>query len=157
MKTLKDLMDVAIQQEIDSQKLYNHAMTIVGTKEAKDFLKELADAEVVHEKLLFNIKDTGMFDLDSEITDPKLLEIAEQSHTTHQEDFNENWTMEQILDLALKREYQAQMMFEAAAKMVKDKEVVELFNNLAEEEANHHKNIERKYSLLTGEMGEEIG
>lgn len=157
MKTLKDLMDVAIQQEIDSQKLYNHAMTIVGTKEAKDFLKELADAEVVHEKLLFNIKDTGMFDLDAEITDPKLLEIAEQSHTTRQEDFNENWTMEQILDLALKREYQAQTMFEAAAKMVKDKEVVELFNNLAEEEANHHKNIERKYSLLTGEMGEEIG
>jgi rubrerythrin len=156
MKTLKDLMDVAIQQEVDSQKLYNHARKIVESKEGKDFLKELADAEVVHEKLLFNIRDTGMFDLDVEITDPELLEIAEKSHTTKEEDFSEDWTMEQILDLALKREFRAKTMFEGAAKMVKDEEVVNLFKNLADEEDNHHKNIERKYSLLTGTMGEEI-
>lgn len=156
MKTLKDLLTVAIQQEINAQKLYRHAMTLVEGDEAKNFLKELADAEVEHEKLLFNIRETGMFDLDVEITDPELLKVAEVSHTTDEENFSTDWSMEKILDLALKREYRAQQMYEGAAKMVDDEEVVTLFNNLAAEEGNHHKNIERKFDLLTGSMGPEI-
>ena len=156
MRTLRDLLEVAIQQEISSQKLYNHAMSIVETKEAKDFLKELAAAEVQHEKLLFNIKETGMFDLDVDITDPELIKITKTSHTTNQEKFDTDWTMEKILDIALMREYRATKMFEGAAKMVDDQEIVALFNNLAEEERTHHKNIERMYKLLTGKMGEEI-
>jgi len=156
MKTLKDLLEVAIQQEISSYKLYSHAMAIVDAKEAKDFLKELAAAEVQHERLLFNIKETGMFDLDVEIDDPELIKITETSHTTNQENFDTKWTMDKILDIALMREFRAQKMFEGAAKMVKDPETIELFKNLAEEEATHHRNIERMYNLLTGQMGKEI-
>lgn len=156
MKTLKDLLDVAIEQEVQSQELYRHAMTIVDGKEAKDFLQELVNAEIEHEKLLFNIKETGMFDLDIEISDNKLLEITRLSHTTNQEKLNTHWTMEQVLDLALKREYRAQRMFAGAAKMIDDEEVVTLFNNLALEEENHHRNIERKYGMLTGSLGKEI-
>jgi rubrerythrin len=156
MKTLKDLLEVAIQQEISSQKLYNHAMSIVEAKEAKDFLKELAAAEIQHEKLLFNIKEAGMFDLDVEITDPELIKITKKSHTTNQEKFDTDWSMEKILDIALMREYRATKMFEGAAKMVDDQETVDLFTNLAEEERTHHRNIERMYKLLTGQMGEEI-
>lgn len=156
MKTLKELLDVAIEQEVRSQELYRHAMTIVDGREAKDFLQELVNAEIEHEKLLFNIRETGMFDLDIEISDNKLLEITRLSHTTNQEKFDAGWTMEQILDLALKREYRAQKMFAGAAEMVDDEEMTALFNNLAAEEENHHKNIERKYGMLTGSLGREI-
>ena len=56
MKTLKNLLDVAIQQEINSQKLYRFGMTLVDDKESKQLLNRLVEEEVQHENMLYNIR-----------------------------------------------------------------------------------------------------
>ncbi len=63
--------------------------------------------------------------------------------------------MDQILEVALKREFNAQKRYAAAAESVKDEELITLFRNLAEEEGNHHRKVERQYNLLKGLMGNE--
>ncbi len=156
MKTLRDLLDVAIQQEINSQDLYRKGLKVIKDPESQKFLKELVKEEEEHEKMLYNIKETGLYDLDVVVKDDTIFQSGESSHDVQDEPFKEDWTIEEILNLALKREYRANQIFVAASKAAKDTELITLFKNLAEEEVNHHKNIEKKYKIQTGSFGPEI-
>lgn len=157
MNTLKELLDIAIEAEVNAQKLYRRGAQVAGDKETKQFLEQLVLEEVRHENMLFNIRETGMYDLDVEIPDPSLFEAARTSHGSEEVNFSEDWTVEQILEVALKREYTAQQRYESAAKVVKDQELVTLFENLAKEEGGHHRKVQRQYNLLQGKMGDELG
>lgn len=156
MKTLRDLLDVAIQQEINSQDLYRKGLKIIKDSESQKFLKELVKEEEEHEKMLYNLKETGIYDLDVTVEDDSIFQSGESSHDVQDEIFKEDWTMEEILNLALKREYRAYQIFTAASKVAKDTELITLLKNLAEEEVHHHKNIEKKYKIQTGSFGPEI-
>lgn len=157
MKTLADLLDVAIQQEIDSQALYRHGLTIVGDDDAKHLLSKLVREEVRHEATLTNIKDTGLYDLDLVIRDDRIFDEAGQSHGEDKASVLESInTIEEILQIALKREYKAQRVFEAAAASAKDEELKTLMQNLAGEEKNHHREVDKQYRILKGEMGKEL-
>ncbi|MGD9899448.1 MAG: ferritin family protein [Calditrichaceae bacterium] len=156
MKTLRDLLDVAIQQEINSQDLYRKGLKVIKDPESQKFLKELVKEEEEHEKMLYNIKETGLYDLDVVVKDDSIFKSGESSHDVQDEAFKEDWTMEEILNLALKREYRANQIFVAASKTARDTELITLLKNLAEEEINHHKNIEKKYKIQTGSFGPEI-
>lgn len=156
MKTLKNLLDVAIQQEINSQKLYRFGMTLVDDKESKQLLNRLVEEEVQHENILYNIKQTGIYDLDTPINDESIFDSTAVSHGDDSAEIDQNLTIEQVFEIALKREYRAQQVFATAAKSVDDKELVTLFTNLADEEEDHHRVVERHYNLLQGLMGKEI-
>jgi len=156
MKTLRDLLDIAIQQEVDSQKLYRFGLEIVKDKKAQEFLKQLAEEEVRHENLLINIKETELYDLDIPVEDESVFENTMESHGENRPDLDENLTIEDILEIALKREFAAGNVFTAAAKAAKDQELITLFENLAKEEEIHHQRVEKEYRLLTGRMGEEL-
>jgi len=156
MKNLSDLLDLAIDQEVRSQELYRRGIDIVNDKETRFFLKELADEEVQHEKLLKNIKENGLFDLKAVVTDLSVFKHDEASHGPESIHFKPEWKMEEILELALKREFRANQLFQAMASTTVDKELKTLFLNLAEEEINHHRAVERKYNLQKGLMGPEI-
>ena len=156
MKTLRDLLDIAIQQEVDSQKLYRFGMEIVKDKKAQEFLKQLAEEEVRHENTLINIKETELYDLDVPVNDESVFPQIQESHGENQAELNENLTIEDILEIALKREFAAGKVFAAAAKAAKDRELITLFENLAKEEEIHHRRVEKEYRLLTGKMGEEL-
>ncbi|HHJ52426.1 MAG TPA: hypothetical protein ENJ89_04460 [Caldithrix abyssi] len=156
MNTLKELLDIAIQAEIDAQKLYRRGAQIAEDKETQQFLEQLVMEEVRHENMLFNIRETGMYDLDVEIPNEEIFEMARTSHETGQVNFEPDWDVEKILEVALKREFNAQKRYAAAAESVKDDELITLFRNLAEEEGNHHRKVERQYNLLKGKMGKEL-
>ena len=156
MKTLNDLLEVGIAQELSSQELYRNGLTIVSDSETKSFLEELVKEEEEHEKVLLNIKETGIYNLDTVVEDESLWQKSSESHETKNQEFNENWTIEDVLTLALKREYRAQKIFETAAKASTDNELIELFTNLAQEEVNHHKNIEKKFKIKKGIMGDDM-
>lgn len=155
MKYLSDLLNVAIQQEIRSQELYRRGMEIVTDKETKVFLKELADEEVQHEKLLVNVVENGLYDLNVAVSDLSIFEPDEASHGPESLAFKPEWKMEEILELALKREFRANQLFQAMAATTVDQELKTLFNKLAEEEINHHRAVEKKYNLHKGLMGPE--
>ena len=156
MKTLRDLLDIAIQQEIDSQKLYRYGMEIVSDEKAREFLKQLAEEEVRHENTLINIKETELYDLDVPVEDELVFQNTIESHGENKAEMDKNLTIEDILEIALKREFAAGNVFAAAAKAAKDEELITLFENLAKEEDIHHQRVEKEYRLLTGQMGEEL-
>ena len=157
MKTLKDLLEIGIAQELASQELYRNGLTVVKDDDSRSFLEELVKEEEQHEKLLYNIKETGIYNLDAVVEDESLWHKSRDSHAADDRPFDESWTIEDVLTLALKREYRAQKIFETAALATTDEELKELFTNLAQEEINHHKNIERRYKLKKGTLGDEMG
>ncbi|HGY55471.1 MAG TPA: hypothetical protein ENK44_07220 [Caldithrix abyssi] len=156
MKTLRDLLDIAIQQEIDSQKLYRYGMEIVSDEKAREFLKQLAEEEVRHENTLINIKETELYDLDVAVEDEAVFQNTLDSHGENVVELDKKLTVEDILEIALKREFAAGNVFAAAAKAARDEELITLFENLAKEEDIHHQRVEKEYRLLTGQMGEEL-
>jgi rubrerythrin len=156
MKTLEHLLDLAIEQEIGAQKLYAHGAEIATDEKTRQFLRRLEKEEIEHEKMLYNIKVTGMYDLTIPIHDESIFEIARESHGGNTMDMNKNWTIQDIWEIALKREYLAQQRYLKAADSVQDEELVTLFNNLAKDEENHHRVVEKQFKMHTGQMREEF-
>ncbi|WP_456407088.1 ferritin-like domain-containing protein [Caldithrix abyssi] len=156
MSTLKDLLNVAIKQEQNSQKLYRKGMDIAQDEESKKFFKRLHDEEVEHEKMLYNIRETELYDLDVEIKDPELLEMARSSHGSDDLYLPEDLSLQDVLEMAMKRENTARLRYEKAAALAKEDEVKELLSNLAREEENHRLHVEKYYKMHKGLFGEEI-
>ena len=155
MNTLKDLLNIAIQGEVNSQKLYQRGVDIAGNEEIKEFFRRLVKEETVHENLLFNIRETELYDLSIPVDDPELFKAARDSHGSAAVAFDENWSIEEILSVAMKREFTAMKRYQKAAESTTNEELVTLFNNLSAEESNHHRTIEKQYNLLKGLAGEE--
>ncbi|MBN1407466.1 MAG: ferritin family protein [Calditrichaceae bacterium] len=155
MHTLKDFLNLAIDQEINAQKLYKHGASVAKDEKSRQFLNRLEREEIEHEKTLFNIRETGIFDLDIPIEDESVFDVALTSHGARP-DMDENLTIEQVWEIALKREYMAQQRYLRAAKSVKDKELAELLNNLARDEEQHYKVVDQQFKMHTGSMREEF-
>ncbi|MCD6374376.1 MAG: ferritin family protein [Caldisericaceae bacterium] len=156
MSTLKNLINVAIKQEQNSQKLYQKGLDLAQDDETKKFFKRLRDEEVEHEKMLFNIRETELYDMDVEINDPQLLEMAQSSHGSDDLYLPEDLTIADVLEIAMKRENMARIRYEKAARIAKDDEVKELLKNLANEEENHRLHVEKYFKMHKGLFGEEI-
>ncbi len=155
MHTLKDFLNLAIDQEINAQKLYKHGASVAKDEKSIQFLNRLEKEEIEQEKTLFNIRETGIFDLNTPIEDESIFEVALTSHGARP-DLDKNITIEQVWEIALKREFMAQQRYLKAARAVKDKELVELLNNLARDEEQHHKVVDQQYKMHTGSMREEF-
>ena len=155
MNTLGDFLDLAIEQEVNAQKLYKHGASVAKDEQSKQFLNRLEKEEIEHEKLLYNIKATEMFDLSTLIEDEGVFEVALTSHGVRPE-LDENLNIEQVWEVALKREYLAQRRYLKAAEAIKDKELVELLNNLAKDEEQHHKVVDKQFRMHTGSIREEF-
>jgi len=156
MKTLKDLLNMAIEQEIGAQKLYKKGAEIATDEKTQQFLHRLEKEEIEHEKMLFNIRATEMFDLSIPIEDESIFEVAKTSHGGSEMDMDKDWRIEDIWEIALKREYLAQQRYLKAAESAKDEELVSLLKNLASDEEMHHKYVEKQFRLSTGQMREEF-
>ena len=148
MGTLKELLDIAIQGEVNSQKLYQRGVDTAETDEIKRFFEQLVKEETKHENLLFNIRETELYDLDIPVDDPEMFDAARSSHGNAA--FDENWNTEEILAAAMKREYTAMTRYKKAAESTDNEELITLFTNLSAEESNHHKTIEKRYNMLKG-------
>lgn len=152
--TLDDLLDIAIEHEVSSQQLYASMMEKAPDAETKAFLKQLVDEEKTHEDLLLTMKEMEIYDGSIEIEDDSLIKGVKVSHNTENVPTPE--TMQQVLELSLTRETKARNLFLTLAQNCKNDELKLMFDNLAEEELNHHHNIEKKYAMQTGTMGFEM-
>ncbi|MBD3223979.1 MAG: hypothetical protein GF313_04580 [Caldithrix sp.] len=156
MKSLKDLLDTAIEQEVESQKLYRQGADMVNDKETQQFLRRLEKEEIEHEKMLFNIKETRIYDLSVSVNDEELLQDVKTSHGSNQLTFDKEQTIEEIFEIALKREYMAQRRYEIARDAVVEDELKQLFQSLADQEANHHRDVEKQFNIIKGDFGPEM-
>lgn len=154
VKTVNDLLEIAIQHEISSQQFYQDALEQTSDEKVRHFLKSLIEEEQGHERILINIKAMDIYD-GSVTVDEDALHIAGESHTVDIPELSREPKLEEIYEIALKRETKAYNIFRQLTDAVDDDELKTLFSNLAEEEMNHHKNIDQKYNAQTGQMGHE--
>ncbi len=156
MITLKTLLEAAIEEEQNAQQLYRRGADMVDDKETKQFLNRLENEEKEHEKMIFNIKETGLYDLDVQITNDSILDEIKQSHGNDSIAFDKEHSIEDVFEIALKREYQAQRLYTNIRDSVQQEELKKLFQGLADQEADHHRDVEKQFNLLKGIMGPEM-
>ncbi len=156
MSTLKDVLDVAIQGEKDSQALYQRGVDIADDKKVKEFFQRLVKEENLHETILFSIKDTGLYDLTVPVKNPEVMNAVRDAHGVGTVVYEEGWDVEQILSVALKREFTALNRYETAANASTNEELASLLKNLSDEEAMHPRVIEKQYNVLKGLSEKEI-
>ena len=154
VKTVNDLLEIAIQHEISSQKFYQDALGQTSDQKVRHFLESLIEEEKGHERMLINIKAMDIYD-GSVVVNEDALRIAGDSHSIDIPELSREPQLEEIYEIALKRETKAYNIFRQLTTAVDDEELKTLFSNLAEEEMSHHKNIDQKYNAQTGQMGRE--
>jgi rubrerythrin len=154
-KTLNELLDVAINAEISAQKLYSEASKIVDDQNGKLFLNGLVEEERGHQTMLESIKEMELFDGNIAVDDESLFEAGKKVHDTD-DNFSKENNIEQIMLIALKREFKAKTRYEKMSAITNNAELKTIFSKLAKEEELHHKNISKQFSMQQGEMGYEM-
>ena len=61
-KTLNDLLDAAIRDEIAAQKFYLGALEKTNNPRLKELFKSVAKEEKGHERILKGVKEMGIYD-----------------------------------------------------------------------------------------------
>ncbi len=144
-KKLDDLLDIAINVEIDSQKFYQDAANRTSDAKAKNFLNSLAEAEKTHERILKEIKDMKLYDGSIHV-DTQMLDITQGAHSIEDSGIDENTTLEEIYQIAQKREMKAYILFQDMERIAPNKEILKLFTSLSKEEMAHYKSKDRLFT-----------
>jgi|YNPMSStandDraft_1061717.scaffolds.fasta_scaffold00196_15 rubrerythrin len=139
MNTIKEIIEFAIQKEIEAAEFYHKLQNIAKLPSSKEFLKELEEMEISHQKILQQyLERPNEINL---IGQPQDLQI---SNFMDQVEPETEMTFQQILIIAMKREENAMYLYQQLAKEV-DGEAKNVFLRLSQEEAKHKLQLETIY------------
>jgi rubrerythrin len=153
-RTLNDLLDVAILDEINAQKFYMVMREKTNNPKLKDFFSSLAHEKEPHERILKGVKEMGLFDGTIEVDDETIKKI-EGAHIIKDQIPVEEMTMEVAMEIAMKREDKASKVYGQIADSSPREEIMKLFTSIAADEKRHFNIIDQHYKMLTGQMGRE--
>ncbi|GAB4370222.1 MAG: hypothetical protein Kow0062_04720 [Acidobacteriota bacterium] len=153
-RTLDDLLGVAIDHEIASQRLYRRALERTTDGPARAFLESLIEEEQGHERTLRELREMAIWDGSVPVEDEDLFAAPSASHG--EDGVPADAGLDTLLAFALRREHRARMLFEQAARAARHPELVSLFEGLAREEAQHHRDIEGRFLRQQGRLGDEM-
>jgi rubrerythrin len=153
-KTLNDLLDTAIQDEIGAQKFYLGAMDKTKNARLKEFFKSLAAEENGHEKILTGVKEMGIYDGDLPVAEEMVRKI-EGAHVIPDEEPLEEMSLERAMEVAMKKETKASQIYAEMEKTNTQEELKKLFSSLSSDESRHARIIDEQYRIHTGQMGRE--
>jgi rubrerythrin len=153
-KTLNDLLDTAIQDEIAAQKFYLGLMEKTKNARLKEFFKSLADEEKGHERILSGVKEMGLYD-GSLPVDEETVKQIEGAHIIPDEEPIEDMSLERAMEVAMKKETKASKIYGQMEKSNTQEELRKLFSSLSADETRHARIIDEQYRIYTGQMGRE--
>ena len=139
-QTMDDILDFAIVQEKASQKFYAKLSDQTNDRNMQLFFSTLVEKEQVHEKELQKLKSTN-----SKLPEPNLTELQESGYLDALP-IDPDMSMKEVLLYALKKEKSAKMLYTALAGNIKQKELADLFETLAAQEAEHVECFQKKYN-----------
>ncbi|MEJ5245349.1 MAG: ferritin family protein [Bacteroidota bacterium] len=136
---VKDIIEFAINKEIEAIEFYQKLQNIAKHESSKAFLKELEEMEVSHKTILQNYLDnpSGI----GVIEQPTNLLISNYIDDVEAES---DITFQQILIIAMKREERAMSLYQQLAAEVEG-EARNVFIRLSQEEAKHKLQLETIY------------
>jgi len=145
-KTLNDLLDVAIRDEINAQKFYRIMSEKAGNPKLKDFFISLANEENGHEMILKDIKDMEIFDGSVEV-DEESLEKIEGAHIIDDAEPIDDMSIERAMQIAMKRETKAIQVYRQMAESTPHEEIMRLLFRIASDEQRHFDILSQNYKM----------
>ena len=153
-KTLNDLLDAAIRDEIAAQKFYLGAQEKTNNPRLKEFFKSLAKEEKGHERILMGVKEMGIYDGMLPVDEESVRKI-EGAHVLPDEEPIEEMSIERAMEVAMKKENKASQVYAHMEQTSTRDELKKLFSSLSSDERRHAKTIDEHYRIHTGQMGRE--
>lgn len=151
-KTLNDMLDVAIHDEINAQKFYKIMGEKTNNPKLKEFFNALASEEMGHERILKGVKEMELYEGSTEIDEESIRKI-EGAHVIDDTTPVEEMSIEVAMEIAMKREHKASQVYGQMAETTSQEEIMKLFTSIAADERRHFNTIEEQYKIHTGQMG----
>ena len=145
--TLSEIIQYAINQEIEAAALYNRLRSSTSDPRAQELFRKLEEMEIEHRRNLENFDLQGFTDHpEEEYVDFRLTDYMVEVPPQKELDF------QQALILAAKREDRTRALYEKmAAHFAMAPDVQEMFAILAREEGRHKHLIEDLYDRIIHE------
>ncbi|MCF8069376.1 MAG: ferritin family protein [Desulfobacterales bacterium] len=153
-ENLEAIIDFAINNEIEAVEFYEKLSADAKTKGAREMLKEFANEERKHQRLLERFKND---DIDEVIEnyDFKWIPDMKRSNYVPEMEYDKSMTYPDLLLLAMKREEAALKLYnELSEKFSDSKTSIAFFKILRQEEAGHKQKLESLYDDYMAEMGD---
>ena len=152
-KDLKEIIDFAIGKEQEAAAFYEDASNEEMRSGTKDMLKEFAQEERKHQKLLEKFISQGIVEgLDD--YEFKWIGDIKRSDYVDEMEYKKGMLYNELLMLAMKREEKALALYNEMQKNADTEEGRTLFKVLCQEEAKHKLKLETLYDDYMAEMGD---
>lgn len=134
---LRQIIQQAIEEEIESYEFYEAASKKVEEESIKKLFDDLAKEELDHKKFLEDFLDSKVQTMElKEVDDYKVAETIDRPRLTTEMDFIDG------LKLAIKREEEAMEMYRGLASACEDVQTRDIFLGLSRMEALHKTRLE---------------
>jgi rubrerythrin len=141
--TVRNVLEKAIQKEIESQQLYRHLSEKMTDKAAQDAFRQLARQEQGHQQLveqyLHGELKGGMLN-EGQVVDYKIAEHLEQPQLSLE------MKLKDVFLLAANREKASHEFYLSLAQIHPDGEAKRLIEQLATQELDHKQKVEFLYT-----------
>lgn len=154
MFTALELLNLAIQIEVNGERFYRHATRRVKRDSVKNLLGWLADQELLHKSALAEMKERITHATKPVPSFPSLTQQAVSSamgrHALSLDELQTDSTQseEEILRAAVLFEEDTILFFEFIAPFVSDLGAVSVLENIRAEEFNHKRLLVEKLSRI---------
>lgn len=141
--TLKAILDMAIQKEIEAQELYRRLYWKVVEDSAKDMFLELSKVEKKHENLLRDYAEGKLQEgalKSNHVLDYRIAEKLDQPPITP------DMELKDVLLLAANREKASQEFYVSLASVHPPGDIKKLLEELASQELEHKHRVEDLYT-----------
>jgi len=148
--SLQDALDLAIMIEEEAAERYEDLaaqMDVHHTPQAADFFRFMVKNETKHGEELSDRRKKLFGDAPRNVDSSMIWEVEAPEY----EKVRVFMTAQEALNVALQSEEKAYRFFEGAVKHVTDKEVLDLFEELKQEEIEHQDLVKKELAKLTPE------
>ena len=142
-KSIDEILDFAINREIEAQAFYTKLADSVEKPEMVQVFLDLASEELEHKAKLEAVK-AGQIEIDEE-------EVGKLGITNYVKDIEPHSKMSYVdlLVVGMKKEEASRKLYTDLATIAQKQELRDIFLKLAQEEAKHKLRFEIEYDLMT--------
>ena len=152
-ENLDEIFDFAIKFEQEAVKFYEETAKEESMSGTKQMLKEMADEERKHERMLKEMKRKGVIKGMDKYKFKWIPDIKRSNYLVDVE-YEKGMAYNEILLVAMKKEEKALALYNDLLKRAEGEEAKKLFKVMCQEEAKHKLKFETLYDDYMAKMGD---
>lgn len=141
-ETIRDVLSFAVSLERISQDYYRQLVTQVADEGVKDFLREMAAQEAIHEQQLRALIEGGDSVPATRVPPEEIAAYVETLQVPVETDYKK------AVKLARDKENASRMLYTILAGLTADARLKQLLLQLAEQEQQHKEFFEKEYQRI---------